>query len=352
MDARLLTPLSLGALRLPNRVVMSPMTRLRADSSLAPTDLVATYYAQRASAGLIISETIAVSPYGDGYPNLPGIYSAAQIAAWRRVTDAVHHAGGRIFAQLWHVGRARHEDATRPRPPGWAIGEQLKPRDLSAGDLTTMIADFAQGARAAQEAGFDGVELHSGNGYLLDQFLRAPANLRSDSYGGAIENRIRPISQILAVLGAAWGNERVGVRLSPSATIDGAPDPQGFETFAYLLERLSRFRLAYAHVTRTTQEDRAHGSGPGIAIQKLRPHYDGQLLGAGEFTRDDGEAALSEGWLDAVVYGRLFLANPDLPERFAAQAALNTPHRDTFYSGGAAGFTDYPRMPRMPRIHE
>jgi N-ethylmaleimide reductase len=341
---RLLTPLALGPLRLPNRVVMSPMTRLRADSSLAPTALVGEYYAQRASAGLIISETIAVSPYGDGYPNIPGLYTTEQIVAWRRVTDAVHAAGGRMFAQLWHVGRARYDETTRPRPPGWALGDLLKPHDLSASNIATMLADFAHGARAAMAAGFDGTELHNGNGYLLDQFLRTAANRRQDTYGGSIENRIHLASELLGVLIEVWGADRVGIRLSPSATVDGAPDPQAFDTFAFLLERLRSFGLAYVHVTRTTKDDRARGSGPGIEIRHLRPYYGGRLLGAGEFTREEGEVALSEGWLDAVVYGRLFLANPDLPRRFAARAPLNTPNSDTFYTPGAVGLTDYPPM--------
>lgn len=341
---RLATPVALGALQLPNRVVMSPMTRLRADSDGAPPPLVAEYYSQRASAGMIISETIAVAPYGDGYPTLPGLYSDPQIAAWKRVTEAVHQAGGRIVAQLWHVGRPRFAEPSRPQSPGWALATPLHPQDLSATDLTAMQAGFAQGARAAHAAGFDGVEIHNGNGYLLDQFLRAAANQRQDAYGGSRENRIRLLLELLGGVAAIWGPERVGVRLSPSATVAGAPDPEGFATFAFLLKQLCRFRLAYVHVTRTTADDRARGAGPGIELRHLRPYYDGRLLGAGDFTRAEGEDALLEGSLDAVVYGRLFLANPDLPERFFTRAALNTPNRETFYTPGAAGLTDYPRL--------
>lgn len=342
--SQLSQPVTLGALRLRNRVVMSPMTRLRADADLRATPLMAAYYAQRASAGLIISETLAVAPYGDGYPNIPGLFTAEQVASWRPITDAIHAAGGHVVAQLWHVGRPRYEQAHTPRPPGWALAEPLAPHDLSAADLRAMRSDFAHGARAAKEAGFDGVEIHSGNGYLLDQFLRGAANLRTDAHGGPLTGRARLLTELLDAAAGVFGADRVGVRLSPSATVGGAPDPESFETFSQLFARLGGLGLAYVHATRTTEDDRARGAGPGIALPRLRPHYPGRLIGAGDFTREDGEQALGEGWLDAVAYGRLFIANPDLPERFFARAALNTPRRETFYTPGADGLTDYPRL--------
>jgi len=341
----LLKPVTLGALRLPNRIIMSPLTRLRADAQLAPTKLVAEYYAQRASAGLIISEAIAVAPYGEGYPAIPGLFTAHQAEAWRAVVEAVHAEGGRIAAQLMHVGRARYEAGGPQRAPGWwAVADPLKPHELTPADLAAVIEEFARGARAARAVGFDAVEIHNGNGYLLDQFLRAGANQRGDGHGGSLENRTRLTLEIVTAVAEALGAERVGIRLSPSATVGGAPDPSGEETFAYLLERLAPLGLAYVHATRTTAQDRAHGSGPGIPLQRIRAFYPGKLIGAGDFTREEGEQALAEESVDAVAYGRLFIANPDLPERFARRVPLNVPDHSTFYTPGPVGLTDYPRL--------
>jgi N-ethylmaleimide reductase len=342
--SHLQTPIAIGALRPRNRIIMSPMTRLRSDADLAPPEIMADYYAQRASAGLIITETIAVVAYGAGYPPLPGLFTTRQIEGWRNVAARVHAAGGLIAAQLWHVGRARGEADAEGRPPGWAVADEVKPDELDAIDIAAMVKAFVSGATAARSAGFDAVEIHNGNGFLLDRFLRAATNHRHDLYGGSLENRTRLTLEIIAAVADAIGADRVGIRLSPSATVGDSADPTGQETFAYLLERLQLLGLAYVHATRTTMEDRAHGSGPGIPLQWIREHYDGKLIGAGEFNRDDGEAAVADGTLDAVAYGRPFLANPDLPERFASGAPLNTAKPETFYTPGPEGLVDYPRL--------
>jgi N-ethylmaleimide reductase len=337
-------PVALGTLRLRNRIIMSPMSRLRADTTLAPPAHVGEYYAQRASAGLIISESIAVAPYGAGYPPIPGIFAPSQIDAWRRVVNTVHEAGGLIAAQLWHVGRARGEDESAGRPPGWAVTDEIKPHELSSADLPAIIDGFVSGANAARSVGFDAVEIHSGNGFLLDRFLRSATNLRRDRNGGPVENRTRLTLEILSAVIRIWGADRVGIRLSPSAIVAGAPDPEGEETFAYFLDRLSNLGLAYVHATRTTTQDHQHGSGIGISLEWVRKNYAGKLIGAGDFTREDGERALAEKTLDAVVYGRLFLANPDLPHRFVRRSPLNTPNPNTFYTPGPEGLIDYPPL--------
>jgi N-ethylmaleimide reductase len=341
----LFTPTTLGALALSTRIVMSPMTRLRADVSLAPTDLVAEYYVQRASAGMIISESIMVAPHGDGYGPLPGLYTAAQRDGWRRVVERVHVAGGRIVAQLASLGRARFESRRgAPSAPGWAMVERLEPHHFTVSELARIVDAFAAAAEAARDAGFDGVEIHNGNGFLFDQFLRDGSNARRDHYGGSLANRRRLTLEIVEAVTSAWSADRVGLRLSPSALVDGAPDPTSFETFSSLLRELQRFGLAYTHLTRVTADDRARGSGEGIALRALRPFVKGGLVGTGDFTRDAAAHAIEEGWLDAVGFGRLFLANPDLPARFADDLPLNAPDSATFYSPGAKGYVDYPPL--------
>ncbi|WNG35385.1 alkene reductase [Archangium violaceum] len=341
---RLLSPVTLGALTLSNRVIMSPMSRVRADADLAPPDFVARYYAQRASAGLIITESTAVAPYGAGFPPLPGLFTARQVNGWRKVVEAVHDAGGPIAAQLWHTGRERKEDEAKGRPPGWAMMEAITPAELTTSEIAGIVKGYVNGARASREAGFDAIEIHNGNGFLLDRFLRAGTNGREDSYGGSLENRTRLTLEILAAVSDVYGAERVGIRFSPSATVAGSPDPRVEETFAYLLERLRPLGLAWVDVTRVTAQDLAHGSGPGIPLEWIRSHYAGRLIGAGEFDRETGEEAIAQGTLDAVAYGRLFLANPDLPKRFARRAPLNKPNPQTFYAPGETGLTDYPPM--------
>lgn len=343
VDSVLLDPLRLGALTLPNRVVMAPMTRLRADAGLAPTELVAEYYEQRAGAGLIISEAIAVRPYGAGFPDITAIFAPEQQAGWARVVRRVHAAGGRIAAQLWDVGLPRPE---RPdAPQWWGVTDEVRPAMLSADDIAATTAAFERAARAVKDAGFDMIEMHASSGNLFDRFLRSATNARTDAYGGSLAGRLRLLQELLDRLQAVVGAGRVGLKLSPSAMVDGAPDPAAREEFPAILRELSARELAYVHVTRTTADDRARGSGPGLSFAELRPHYRGTLLGAGDLTQAEAEVLLKEGQIDGAVFGRLFIANPDLPARFAARAALNPPERATFYTPGAAGFTDYPRLP-------
>ncbi|WP_075643608.1 alkene reductase [Paraburkholderia ginsengiterrae] len=340
----LLTPVSLGALRLENRVIMSPMTRMRADADQAPPDYVGTYYAQRATAGLIISESIAIRNYGDGWPNVPGLYTDTQLAAWRSVVNAVHARGGLIAAQLWHVGRARLNPPGEERPKYWALTDELHPHDLDAIDIVQIPLDFARAAQRAREIGFDAVEIHSGSSNLLDRFLRPSANLRVDHYGGDTSNRTRLTREIVAAVANAIGPDRVGIKFSPSAPVRGESDTASSVTFASLLADLSRIELAYVHVTRVTHDDRARGWGEGLSFEEIRDMYRGRLIGAGDFVPGDGRRAVESGVLDAVAFGRVFLANPDLVRRIALDAPLNAPDHSTFYAPGPRGLTDYPTL--------
>jgi N-ethylmaleimide reductase len=342
---RLLQPVELGSLRLPNRIVMSPMTRMRVDGDLAPLQVVADYYSQRASAGLIVTESIAAAAYGAGFPPLPVLVDDRQADAWRDVVAAVHRSGGRIAAQLWHVGRAQDASAGHGRPPGWAVTDQIRPDELRDEDIATIAHDFSVAATLALDVGFDAVEVHAGSANLLDRFLRQSTNARRDGYGGSAERRSRLLLEIIRATVSACRADRVGLKLSPSATVAGGPDAGAAETFGDLLERLSPLGLAWLHVTRPTVEDRAAGSGPGLGFRWIAERYSGALIGAGSLTRDEGEAALAAGFLDAVVYGRAFLANPDLPARFARRAALNSPDTSTFYTPGPEGLIDYPSLP-------
>ncbi len=352
-------PIQLGALHLPHRVLMAPLTRCRAEPGNVPGPLAAEYYAQRALAGLIISEATSVSPRGFGYPNTPGIFTADQVAGWHRVTDGVHAAGGRIFLQLWHVGRISHPSyqprqeipvapsAIRPKGKiftGTAMEDYVTPRALETGELPGIIAEYVHGARLALEAGFDGVEIHNANGYLLDQFLRDGTNQRTDRYGGSIQNRARLTLEVTEAVASVWGAERVGIRFSPGGVFNDMRDSNPLETFGYVLRELSSLPLAYAHITRVTAQDIAHGATDGVGPKELRSQFRGNIIAAGGFTLESGNQALAEGWADAIAYGVLFLANPDLPERFRRGAPLNTPDEATFYASGPKGYTDYPRL--------
>lgn len=344
MQMDLFTPLTLGSLKLPNRIIMAPMSRLRSDANGIIPGYMADYYAQRASAGMIITESIAVAPYGSGYPNLPGLYSPEQTAAWEHVTRSVHQRGGRIAAQLWHVGHARSDSEGEGREPGWAVAVGVQPHELSHDDIASMIKGFALGAAAALASGFDAVEIHAGNGFLLDRMLRPSTNRRTDDYGGSENSRYRLLLEILDAVQAEVPAGRVGVRLSPSATVDGKPDADAIAVFSGLLRALSAKELAYVHVTRTTTDDRRHGSGQGLSFAELRQHYSGVLIGAGAIGRGEGTDIVSRGDIDAAAFGRAFLANPDLPDRLWYGAPLNVPDPDTFYTPGPAGLTDYPMM--------
>ncbi len=355
----LFDPVQLGALALPSRIVMAPLTRCRAAEGNVPVALNAEYYRQRASAGMIIAEATSVSPQGFGYPNTPGIFTAAQVAGWRGVTSAVHAAGGRILLQLWHVGRISHPsyqpDGGLPVAPsgikpqgkiftGTAMEDYVVPRALERSEIPGAIAEYVHGARLAKEAGFDGVEIHNANGYLLDQFLRDGTNRRGDDYGGSVQNRVRLTLEVTEAVVGVWGADRVGIRLSPGGVFNDMHDSDPLETFGHVLKELDSMRLAYAHVTRVTAQDVAHGAKEGVGPRELRPYYRGNIVSAGGFTRESGERALAEGWADAIAFGVPFLANPDLPERLRRHAALNVPDENTFYAPGPKGYTDYPAL--------
>ena len=338
---------------------MAPLTRCRAGDGHAPTGLNAEYYRQRAAAGLIISEATSVSPRGFGYPNTPGIFTDAQVAGWQLVTRAVHDAGGRIFLQLWHVGRISHPSfqpngelpvapsAIKPRGQiftGTAMVDYVAPRALDAKEIPGIIAEYVDGARRAKVAGFDGVEIHNANGYLLDQFLRDGTNQRGDRYGGSLANRARLTLEVTEAVVSVWGGERVGIRFSPAGVFNDMRDSSPLETFGHALRELNLFKLAYAHVTQVTAQDIAHGAVEGVGPRELRHCFKGPMLSAGGFSRETGNKAIAEGWADAIAFGTPFLANPDLPERFRRQAPLNEPDESTFYAPGPKGYTDYPKL--------
>lgn len=352
----LLTRYDLAGLALPNRMVLAPMTRSRAIAGNVPNPLAITYYAQRAGAGLIITEATQVAPEGQGYVSTPGIHSPEQQAGWKDVVDGVHAAGGRIFAQLWHVGRVSH---TSFQPDGKAPisasaiaipgdtytpgGKQpfSTPRALEIDEIPGIVAQFAHGARVAEAAGFDGVELHGANGYLIDQFLRDGSNHRTDAYGGSIANRLRFLLEVVDAVTTVFPASRVGVRVSPGGTFNGMSDSDPAPLFAAVATALSQRHIGYLHVI-----DPIGGmmAGPVRYGAMLREHFRGTLILNGGYGRDSGNAAIAAGEADLVAFGVPFLANPDLPRRFAEGAALNAPDFATFYAGGAKGYTDYPSL--------
>jgi N-ethylmaleimide reductase len=350
------SPLRLGPLQLPNRIVMAPMTRNRAGRGNAPGPLNATYYAQRASAGLIISEATQISPQGLGYPGTPGIHSPEQVAGWKGVTDAVHAGGGRMFLQLWHVGRISHPslqpDGALPvapsaiAPAGQAMTEGgmkpfVTPRALDTSEIAGIVEDYRRAARNARAARFNGVELHGANGYLIDQFLRDGANRRTDLYGGDAINRARFLIEIIEAVVGEWGAERVGVRLSPTNPFNDMRDSNPAATFATAVGELNRFGLAYLHVVEPTGGDPVP-SGEVPDIRFFRKHWRGALIGNKGYDLARANAVLHDGCADLVSFAVLFLANPDLPIRFRRGGPFNPPDRKTFYGGAAAGYTDYP----------
>ena len=346
----LLSPVQVGPYTLPNRMVMAPMTRNRAGAGEVPGDLAVTYYAQRASAGLLVTEGSQVSLQGIGYPNTPGIHTDAQVAGWRRVTDAVHERGGRIFLQLWHVGRisnpALQPAGALPVAPSAIAPEgtfrtvtgpqpYVTPRALELAEIPGVMAQFEDGARHALNAGFDGVEIHAANGYIIDQFLRDGSNHRTDAYGGPVESRARFLLEITEAVVGVWGADRVGVRLSPTSGFNGMSDSDPAATFGYTAGELRRFGLAYLHVIEPV------GTPNGVA-RLLRERFGSAFILNGGYNQETGNAALAAGAADLVSFGVLFLSNPDLPERFAEGAPLNEPDRKTFYIGGERGYIDYP----------
>lgn len=359
MIPTLFSPIQLGSLALPNRIFMAPLTRCRASEGHVPNDLNAEYYAQRATAGLIISEATSVSPDGYGYPATPGIHTAAQVEGWKKVISAVHAKGGHIFLQLWHVGRISHPSfqpdgglpvapsAVKPKGQvftGTGMEDYVTPRALELSEIPGIIAEYVHGATLAKEAGFDGVEIHNANGYLLDQFLRDGTNQRTDSYGGSVANRARLTLEVAEAVAGIWGAERVGIRLSPGGVFNDMSDGNPLETFGHVLRELTRFGLAYAHITQVTAQDIAHGAKDGVGPKELRPFWKGNIVSAGGFTMESGNRALAEGWADAIAFGVPFLANPDLVERFRRNAPLNQPDESSFYGGTEKGYTDYPSL--------
>ncbi len=347
---------------------MAPMTRSRAGSGLKkiPTPLNATYYAQRASAGLIITECVQVSPLSTAYPNTPGIFSLEQITGWKLVTDAVHQQGGRIFLQLWHAGRVAHPlwhpEGARPvgpsaiAPKGQTFTPQgmqpyATPHALETDEIGEIVQQFRQGAENALAAGFDGIELHGAFGYLIDQFLQDNANQRSDRYGGSLENRTRFLLEVVVAVLPVWGSQRVGIKLSPSNTFNDMADSNAMETFSYAIAALNAFDLAYLHLMEASEADLRHG-GHKIPTSLFRPIYKGTLITNGGYTKSTATAALVEGNADLVSFGNLFIANPDLPERFRLDAPLSQPNSATFYAppcddsvencGFEKGYIDYP----------
>ncbi len=361
MESKLLAPVRLGALSLKNRVVMAPLTRCRADNpEAAPTALMARYYVQRAGAGLIISEGTIVSPHARGYPYTPGIWSDAQVAGWRQVTDAVHRTGGLIVCQIWHCGRLSLPDfhggelpvAPSAINPDWRMfsGEGLKPtvtpRALNREEIVGIVADFRRAARNAVAAGFDWIEIHSSNGYLFHQFFSRCSNARTDEYGGSYENRGRFLFEVLDAVGGELPFDRVGIRLNPmmngmhGMTVDEDTVPM----FESLIRRANEYRLAYVHLTEPfmpNQLEGVVGALPEVA-RHFRPLCHAPLLINGGFDQARAETWLAEDRCDAVAFGKLFIANPDLPERFWRGVPLNAPDLETFYQGGEKGYVDYP----------
>ena len=345
------SPVQVGPYTLRNRMVMAPMTRSRAVAGNVPSDLAVTYYAQRASAGLIVTEGTQVSPQGVGYMGTPGIHEEEQIAGWRRVTDAVHEKGGRIFAQLWHVGRISHPllqpDGGLPVAPSAIAAEGQTytlegpkpfgvPRALELDEIPGVVEQFAHGARSALASGFDGVEIHGANGYLVDQFLRSGTNQRTDAYGGPVENRTRFLLEVTEAVVGVWGADRVGVRFSPTGVFNTMSDSDPAATFGYAAKALDRFGLAYLHVVEPV------GSPAPLVAPVLRAAFRGPFILNGGYNLDSGNAALAAGEADLISFGVLFLSNPDLPERFAEGSALNPVDQGTFYQGGEKGYIDYP----------
>lgn len=349
--ALLHSSLQLGALTLPNRIIMAPLTRCRASAGRVPNELMRDYYVQRASAGLIISEATSVDPMGVGYPDTPGIWSEAQVTGWKVITDAVHTAGGRMVLQLWHVGRvsdpvylegklpvapsaiaaAGHVSLIRP------LKAYVTPRALERAELAGVVEAYRRGAENAKRAGFDGVEIHGANGYLLDQFLQDSSNKRTDDYGGSLENRARLALEVTDAVVGVWGADRVGYHLAPRGDSHGMGDSNLAATFGYLATELGKRKLAFLCAREGLAEPRL---GP-----VLKKAFGGVFVANQGFTAAEAEAEIGAGRADAVAWGKLFIANPDLPRRFREGARLNTPVPETFYgAGGVLGYTDYPAL--------
>jgi N-ethylmaleimide reductase len=357
----LFSPLKLGRYELAHRVVMAPLTRMRAGAGNVPNELAPEYYGQRASSGgFIIAEATQITPSGQGYPATPGIHSAEQVAGWKKVTDAVHAKGGTIFLQLWHTGRSSHSSfqpngvlpvapsaiaitGQKSLTPEWQPVPYETPRALELDEIPGIIDAYREGARNAMAAGFDGVELHGANGYLIEQFLHSRSNQRTDSYGGSVENRARLLLEVTTALIEVWGADRVGVRLSPFGTYNDVGDAEPIALYGYALSRLNELDIAYVSLIETRPEGGMEIDTPQ-AVEQLRAFWPRTLIVAGGFTAESADETIRSGRAEAVAFGRQFIANPDLPDRLKLGAPLNPYNRSTFYGGGAAGYVDYPSL--------
>jgi N-ethylmaleimide reductase len=352
--AGLLDSTRLRGLQVPNRIIMAPMTRGRAGVQRTANSLMAEYYSQRAAAGLIVTEGTAISPQGYGWMGSPGIYTEAHVAGWKGVTEAVHRQGGRIFLQLWHTGRVSHpdfQDGETPIGPSAIAasgdthtpsGEKpyVMPRAMTRRDIANAVREYAQAAERALAAGFDGVEIHAANGYLIDQFIRDGSNHRTDAYGGSVQKRLRFLLEVTEAVAQRVPVDRIGVRLSPTNSYNDMRDADPEATFTQAAKELNRFGLAYLHVVETVAQDTSSRSQKRIA-PRMRAAFDGSLILNGGYDAATGAAALAAGEADLIAYGRHFLANPDLVERFRRDVPLNQPDTSTFYTDGPKGYTDY-----------
>lgn len=357
MAVDLFSPVKLGSIALDNRMVMAPLTRNRAGEGGVPQAMNITYYEQRATAGLIITEATPISPMAHGYPALPGIYTADQVAGWKKITAAVHAKGGKIVLQLWHVGRISHPSLlpnnalpvapSAIKPAGKAftykgLEDFVTPRALDAAELPAIINDYTHAAQCALDAGFDGVEIHAANGYLLDQFLRDGTNTRTDNYGGSIENRVRLLLEVTAAVVAVAGADKVGVRISPVNPFNDMKDSNPQALFNYVAKALSAYNLAYLH----TVEGGIHGGGDFemIDFAHIRKNFNGAYIANLAYDKERGNAAIIKGNADAIAFGVPFIANPDLVERYKIDAPLNEADSKSFYGGSEKGYTDYPSL--------
>ncbi len=359
-SADLFLPVQMGPIQLSNRIVMAPLTRSRAGKGDVAGEMQATYYGQRASAGLIITEATQISQQGKGYAFTPGIYTEAQVAGWRTVTDAVHAKGGKIVCQLWHVGRISHPDLQENgqlpvapsaiQPEGQAFTEtgfkpHVTPRALETDEIPGIVRDYAHAAECAKRAGFDGVEIHSANGYLLDQFIRDSTNKRTDRYGGSVANRIRIVLEVAEAVTSVWGGDRVGIRLSPlTPQVGNTPlDSDPATTYGTLVDELNRFKLVYLHLIEGATQG-ARDEKLGVSYQGLRHRFKGLYMANNGYDREMAFKARRDDLADLVCFGRPFIANPDLVERLRLGAAFNPDDKSTWYGGNAHGYTDYPML--------
>ncbi|MGH9646967.1 MAG: alkene reductase [Bryobacteraceae bacterium] len=355
----LFSPFKLGPLELPNRMVMSALTRCRAVAGNVPNPLAITYYTQRATAGLILTEATQVTPMGQGYPNTPGIYSAEQVEGWKKITDAVHQAGGRIFLQLWHVGRVSLPEfhggelpvsasalpvVGKLHTPQFQEKQIVTPRALETSEIPGVVQQFKKRAENAKAAGFDGVEIHGANGYLLEQFLKDGTNHRADQYGGSLENRMRFPLEVVDAVVSVWGGDRVGYRISPHFDHYSMSDSDPVATYSAFIPELNKRKLALLDVVEGISGPRKPKPGATLVTPIARKHFKQALMVNGGYDAALGKDAIEKGSADLVCYGTLFLANPDLPERFKKNASLNAADSSTFYGGGEKGYTDYPAL--------